>query len=250
MSLLAESPAAAAAAATGDRRIRVWDLPLRLFHWLLVAAIAVAFLSSEEESALNAYHMLSGWLAAVLIAFRLVWGIVGGEYARFAGFVKPSALGHHVGELLRGRPSATVGHNALGALSVILLLAMVAATVWTGATLAEDLHELLGWTLLALVVVHVLAVIAMSLLTRENLVRAMVDGTKPAGRHPAGLDARPPGAFAWLVGAVVIAAAAWAITRYDPEAFTLRSVESYEHRGEGAGERSGDVEPLREHDED
>lgn len=231
-----------------SERLRVWDLPLRLFHWLLAVAVAVALLSAEEGSPLNDWHILSGWVAGVLVVFRIVWGFVGGEHSRFLSFVKPSALGRHVRDLLRGRPEATIGHNALGALSVILLLAMVAATVWTGAILAEDVHELLGWSLLALVVIHVLAVVAMSLLTRENLVRAMVDGTKPADRHPAGGDARAPGPFAYLAGAVAIGAAAWGVANYDPQAFTLRSVESYEHRDQT--QLFGDTERLREHDED
>ncbi|MGZ8343672.1 MAG: cytochrome b/b6 domain-containing protein [Allosphingosinicella sp.] len=233
-------------------RLHVWDLPLRMFHWLLVIAIALALLSAEEDSPLNDWHILSGWAAGILVLFRIVWGFVGGEQSRFAGFVKPSALGRHVRELVHGRPQPTVGHNALGALSVILLLAMVAATVWTGAILAEDVHELLGWSLLALVAIHILAVVLMSLLTRENLVRAMVDGTKPAHRHPVDRDAGAPGAFAYLVGAITIGAAIWAVTSFDPQAFTLRSVESYEHEregeGEGEGEPTGDMEPTREHD--
>lgn len=210
-------------------RLRVWDVPLRLFHWLLVAAVSLALLSAEEESPLNDWHMLSGWVAGLLVAFRVVWGFVGGEHARFAGFVRPSAIGNHVRELMRGRPRATLGHNALGALSVLLLLAMVAGTVWTGAILAEDVHELLGWSLLALVIVHVVAVVLMSLLTRENLVRAMIDGTKPADRHPSLQDARAPGPVAYIVALVALAGGAWAVTRYDPQAFTLRSAESYEH---------------------
>ena len=229
-------------------RLQVWDLPLRLFHWLLAVAVALALLSAEEGSPLNDWHILSGWVAGVLVVFRIVWGIAGGEHSRFVSFVKPSALGRHVRDLLRGQPEATLGHNALGALSVILLLAMVAATVWTGAILAEDVHELLGWTLLGLVVIHILAVVVMSVLTRENLVRAMVDGTKPADRHAIGADARRPGTFAYLVGALAIAAATWGVTRYDPQAFTLRSVESYEHQGED--ELVEDTELLREHDED
>ena len=229
-------------------RLHVWDLPLRLFHWLLVIAVAVALLSAEEDSPLNDWHILSGWVAGVLVIFRIVWGFVGGEQSRVAGFVKPSALWGHVRELLHGRPQATMGHNALGALSVILLLAMVAATVWTGAILAEDVHELLGWSLLALVAIHILAVVVMSLLTRENLVRAMVDGTKPADRHPTGRDARAPGPLAYLVGAVAIGASIWAVTNFDPLAFTRRSVESYEHEGERG--TAGDRDLGREHDED
>lgn len=233
---------------TSLQRLLVWDLPLRLFHWLLVIAVAVAFLSAEEGSPLNDWHILSGWIAGILIAFRIVWGMVGGEHSRFRNFVKPSALGRHLHDLVRARAEPTMGHNALGAISVILLLAMVAATVWTGAILAEDFHELLGWTLLALVAVHILAVIAMSLLTRENLVRAMVDGTKPANRHPLERDARAPGILAYAVAAITIGAAIWGVTNYDPQAFILRRVESYEHQG--GGEHSRDTEPMLDRDED
>ena len=64
-------------------RVKVWDLPLRLFHWTLVLAIALALLSSEEGSGLNNWHVLSGWVAGLLIVFRLIWGVVGSEHSRF-----------------------------------------------------------------------------------------------------------------------------------------------------------------------
>lgn len=229
-------------------RLQIWDLPLRLFHWFLVIAVVLALLSAEEGSPLNDWHILAGWVAAILIAFRIVWGLVGGEHSRFRNFVKPSALGRHLRDLVRGRPEPTTGHNALGAISVILLLAMVIATVWTGAIVAEDAHELLGWTLLALAVVHILAVVAMSLLTRENLVRAMVDGTKPAERHPMAGDAHAPRLLGFVAGAIAIIAAIWGVKTFDPQAFTLRSVESYEHRGE-RGHPSDDA-LRRERNED
>jgi cytochrome b len=203
--------------------IRVWDLPLRLFHWLLVVAIAFAFLSSEEESTLAPWHIPIGWSIAVLIAFRLAWGLVGGEHARFAGFVKPSGLGTHVAGLLRGHPEPTLGHNALGALSVILLLGLVTATVWTGAAGAdEEVHEVIAYAMLALVAAHVIAVIVMSIMTRDNLVRAMITGRKRRERYPDAHDARraSPGApgLALLAAAAMVAA----ILAYDPQAFQPR----------------------------
>lgn len=219
-------------------RVRVWDLPLRLFHWLLVAAIALAFLSSEEGSLLSAWHIASGWAAAVLIAFRLVWGLVGGEHSRWSDFVRPSGLGAHLRELLRFRPAPTLGHNPLGALSVIVLLALATAVVWTGVALGEageEWHELLAWTLLALVGLHVIAVILMSLLTRENLVAAMITGRKPADRHPDAHDARRPRWHGIVLAAIALAGAAFAVRAFDPLAFTPRSVEAYEH-GIAAGD--------------
>jgi len=213
----------------------VWDLPLRLFHWTLVIAIAVAFLSSEESSAINEWHVLSGWVAATLIVFRLVWGFVGGEHSRFSDFIRPSRIAHHVSSLARGARKPSLGHNPLSGLAVAVLLALTAATVWTGAfggEEAEDLHEIIAWLLLAMVAVHVVAVIVMSMLERENLVRAMITGNKPAARHPGAVDARAPGAVAWTLGAITVGAVAYAIVQYDPDAFALRSVETFEHRAE------------------
>ena len=123
---------------------------------------------------------------------------------------------------------------------MLLLLGLVAATVWTGVTLREDLHEILGWTLLALVAVHVLAVLGMSWLTGESLVRAMITGAKPASRHPGGADARPPGRLAIAVGLVLVAGAVYAVLAYDPLAFTLRSTEAYEHRADAGPAREDD----------
>ena len=233
-------------AAAERRLIRVWDLPVRLFHWTLVAAIAVAFLSSEEDGPLSDWHMASGWVAALLIAFRLGWGFVGGEHSRWSDFVRPSGLAHHLGELVRFRPAPSLGHNPLGALSVLVLLALAAAVVWTGAALGEageEAHELLAWTLLALIALHVLAVLLMSLLARENLVRAMITGRKPADLHPDAQDARPPPGFGALLGLLALVAGVGAILSYDPDAFELRPAEEHEEASEGggqAGEASGD----------
>ena len=132
-------------------RIRVWDAPLRIFHWLLVVTIALAFLSSEEDSALNAWHIVAGWLAGLLIIFRIAWGFVGGEHSRFIDFVHPSRVRAHLVELLHGRPMPTLGHNPLGARSVLALLGLILATVLTGVTLREEAHEIVAWTLLAVV---------------------------------------------------------------------------------------------------
>jgi cytochrome b len=217
-------------------RVKVWDLPLRLFHWVLVAAVAVAFLSAEEGSPLNQWHVLSGWAAGILIVFRIAWGFVGGEHSRFADFIRPSQIGHHLANLRkRGEPS--LGHNPLGAIAVVILLALTATVVWTGAfggEAAEDLHEIVGWTLLAMVVVHIAAVVIMSVIERENLVRAMVIGTKPRLHHPGARDARPPSFMALLIGFAVLAAIIYAVLQYDPQAFTPRSSEAFEQRGEAA----------------
>ena len=205
-------------------RLRVWDLPVRLFHWLLVAAILITFLSSEEDSALAPWHVPAGWVAAILIAFRLVWGFVGGEHARFADFLKPSQIAHHIGSLLAGKPERSVGHNALGGIAILALLGTVGGIIYTGATMRSEaeggLHEALANVLLGLIALHVIAVIAMSLLTKDNLIRAFITGTKRADLHPGVDDARPPAPLALPIAAIVIAGTAYAATTIDPLACT------------------------------
>ncbi len=228
-----------------DQSVRVWDWPVRLFHWLLVLTIAMAFLSSEEDSALHDWHILSGWIAAILIVFRLVWGFVGGEHSRFSDFIRPSRIAGHLSGLLGGRTHAELGHNPLGAIAVVILLALTGAVVWTGAfggEAAEDLHELIAWTLLAMIALHVVAVLLMSLVERESLVRAMITGEKRAARHPGAVDARPPSAPALAIAGLVIAGTVYLILGYDPQGFTLRSAEAFEHRA--------DREPARQQRED
>ena len=220
--------------------VRVWDLPTRLFHWLLVAAIALAFLSSDEDSALAAWHQAAGWVAGLLIVFRIVWGFVGGEHARFAAFLRPDRIGPHIRGLLRREAQPELGHNPLGGLAILAIIALVAGTVTTGAIVAkggeEDLHEAIAYGLLVLVGVHVLAVVVMSIVNRENLVRAMVMGSKRASPHPDAKDARPAPAFALPLAVLAIAAAAYGATRIDPHAFGPHArAEAGESRGNGEG---------------
>lgn len=234
-----------------SRTIRVWDFPLRLFHWLLAAAIALALLSSEEGNSLSHWHIVSGWIAAVLIVFRIFWGLIGGEHSRWSDFVRPSGLAAHLRELARVRPAPTLGHNPLGALSVLVLLALAAGVVWTGAALGdtgEDLHELLAWTLLTVIVLHVLAVVVMSILSRENLVSAMVTGRKPADRHPNAHDAWRAPWHGYVVAALAVGGAIYGVQRLDPLAFTPRSAEAYEHGSESG--RTSEVGHELEADED
>ena len=221
----------------GGNTFKVWDAPLRLFHWLLVAAITAAFLSSEGDSPIAAWHMAAGWVAAVLLAFRLIWGFVGGEHARFVNFIRPSGIVAHIRGLVTGHPERTVGHNPLGALAVLALFAAVGAVLWTGIQVDagkadEDIHEALAYGMLALVGIHVAAVLVMSLVTRDNLARAMVTGRKRTALYPGARDARVPGFMAVVLGGVVVIAAVFGITRFDPAAF---SPQAHGEAGEGQG---------------
>jgi cytochrome b len=167
-------------------RIRVWDLPTRLFHWLLAASFAGAWLTADSERWIDVHTML-GYGFAGLIAFRLVWGLVGSRYARFSSFVRgPGAVLKYVTSILKARPEHHVGHNPAGGWAVLALLGLGAVTALTGylnfndygGHWLEELHEGAASAMLALVFVHIGAVIVSSLIHRENLVRAMLSGLK------------------------------------------------------------------------
>jgi len=246
----AEPAAAPAPSPAPVRTVRTWDPGVRLFHWTLVASIALSFLSSEEDSLLSAWHMPAGWVAAVLIAFRLLWGFVGGEHARFRNLIKLSELKDHVTGLLKGRVHASQGHNPLGGFAVIGLLTLVSATVVTGVTRAEDLHEVIAWTLLGLIGLHVTAVIVMSVLTRDNLIGAMITGRKKTTHLPDARDAAPPARLAVPLAIAVVAGSAFAATRIDAGAFQPGSREEAEDRSASgqtltAAERGDDEESGR-----
>ena len=172
---------------TAEPTIRVWDPVVRVFHWTLVTAFATAFLVEEG----GRLHDAAGYVVLGLIAVRLVWGVIGPEHARFASFVPTLAgLVGYLRGVARGKPARFLGHNPAGGVMIVLLLATVfsaTASGWLmttdrfwGVGWVEELHEGAAWLALALVGVHVLGVLVSSLLHRENLVRAMVTGNKPA----------------------------------------------------------------------
>ncbi len=197
--------------APGTVRILVWDAPVRLFHWLMVASFAGAWLTAESER-WRLLHVTLGYTMIGLVAFRLIWGITGTRYARFSTFVRsPAAAVRYLANLLKGRPERYVGHNPAGAIAILaMLLATLAigVTGWatyngTGGEWFEELHEGAANAMLALVAVHVAAVVGSSLLHRENLVRPMITGYKSGAANEGIRTAR--WGFAALVMVAVIA---------------------------------------------
>ena len=182
---------------------RVWDLGVRLFHWLLVAAVVVSLTTGlyGPPDWLN-LHLGAGAAIAALMAFRVLWGFTGSTYARFSSFpVRWSAIAADVAGLASGRRPARLGHNPLGSLMVLALLAVLTASVLTGVvalggvdkqgplafatryaagTAAEDVHQLLAYVLLVMIVGHLLGVTYESVHGHADLVRAMVTGEKRA----------------------------------------------------------------------
>jgi cytochrome b len=168
------------------RRILVWDAPVRVFHWLMVLSFAGAWLTAESER-FRLLHVTLGYTMAGLVAFRIVWGLIGSRHARFSSFVRGlRAVAAHLGSVLRGRPERHPGHNPAGAVIIVALLVLTLAAAGSGwanyneiaGDWLEDVHEAAATTMLFVVLLHVAGVIATSLLHRENLVRAMITGRK------------------------------------------------------------------------
>jgi cytochrome b len=191
-------------------RILVWDLPVRVFHWLMALSFAGAYLTGDSER-WRLVHVTLGYTMAGLVVFRLLWGLAGTRHARFAAFVRgPGAALRYLGSLLRGEPEHHVGHNPAGGWAILALLlfaAALSASGWAvysdaGGHWLEEAHEVLAHLMLAVVVVHIAAVVLSSRLHREHLVAAMVHGRK-GGAPQDGIRQAQRGVAALLLAAVL-----------------------------------------------
>lgn len=213
--------------------MRVWDAPVRLGHWLVVVLIAVSYVTSQVGQ--WNLHLWVGYAVLTLLLFRLLWGFVGSETARFRAFlVSPIAGLRHLAHFRGREPDNQVGHNEAGGWMVLILLALLAAQVGTGlfarrerahieAPLAHtvssavsrevsDVHGWLFYVLLAAIVLHVLAVAAYAVVKGHNLVRPMVSGKKmlPAATRAPRMA---PLSLAVLMLALAVAAVALLLTQ-------------------------------------
>jgi cytochrome b len=164
----------------------VWDVPVRVFHWLMVVSFAGAYLTAESER-WRLIHVTLGYTMGGLVAFRFVWGFVGSRYARFSNFVRGAdAVKLYIKSLRTDQPEHHVGHNPAGAVAIVLLLLFTVAIVASGFVVYndigghffEELHELSANFMLLIVAIHVAGVFVSGWLHKENLVRAMVTGKK------------------------------------------------------------------------
>lgn len=180
-------------------KVRIWDLPTRLFHWALVACIVGSAITGYMGGAVMDWHARLGYVVLTLLLFRLVWGFIGGRWSRFASFLySPGAVVAY----LRGRshPDHLVGHNPLGAASVLAMLAFLLAQVATGLVgddeisftgplnrfvetgnglAATSYHKRIGqWLILGLVLLHVAAVLYYLWKKKNNLIVPMLHGDK------------------------------------------------------------------------
>ena len=199
--------------AAAPEKILVWDMPTRVFHWMMVLSFTGAYLTAESER-WRLIHVTLGYTLGGLVAFRILWGLVGTRYARFTSFVRgPVAVKRYLAAMLAREPGHDVGHNPAGAVAIVLLLLLsiaITVTGWAvyndvggifGGKWTEELHELAANGMLLVIMVHIAGVAVASWLHRENLVRAMLDGKK-AGAAGLGIQR----AWSWLAVCMVLAA--------------------------------------------
>jgi cytochrome b len=181
------------------RTTRVWDLPTRIFHWALLVCIVGLFITVNLGGGWMPWHFRLGYAVFTLLLFRIVWGLVGGRWSRFASFIyAPSTVVAYFKG--RGKPEHSVGHNPMGAGSVFALLGFLALQVASGLFSDDDVafqgplakfisnaristltwyHKEVGSkVLVALIVLHIAAIVFYLYKKKENLIRPMIDGDK------------------------------------------------------------------------
>ena len=213
--------------------IRVWDLPTRVFHWALAAAIIGSVITAKLGGNAMLWHFRLGYFALGLLVFRLAWGLVGGRWSRFSSFVyAPGTVLRYLRGQARAGDHLDVGHNPLGSFSVFALLGVLGLQVATGLVADDEIanigplnrfvstdvglqatswHTEFGsWIVIALVVLHIAAIVYHLLKKKQNLVRPMIVGDKPLPRGtPASADGPLQRALALTLAVLCGLGAAW-----------------------------------------
>jgi cytochrome b len=215
-------------------KTRVWDLPTRIFHWTLAVCVFCLLITGFRGGDAMQWHYRFGYCVLTLLLFRLVWGIVGGKWSRFASFIyAPSNIIRY----LKGQGHAyhSVGHNPLGAFSVFAMLVLLLAQVATGlisddeisaagpltkfvsnatVSLASSYHVTIGKVLvIVLVITHLAAIVFYLYKKRENLIKPMLHGDKllPAST-PASVDTAGTRGLALVILLICAAAVYWLVS--------------------------------------
>ncbi len=178
-----------AGGATPPATVKVWDPLVRVFHWSLATLFFVAYATGDD---VEKVHIAAGYTIAGLVAFRVIWGLVGPKHARFSNFVRsPRETLAYLRDVAMFRAPRYIGHNPAGGIMIVALLVMITGSCITGymmttdaywgSKVLEEVHETFANLTIGLVVFHVLGVLIASFEHRENLVKAMVTGRKRAG---------------------------------------------------------------------
>ncbi len=184
---------------SGQKTVRVWDLPTRLFHWSLLVLVAVVWISSEFHGSLFNIHIIGGIAILAMIVFRVIWGVIGSRHALFIDFVRGWSKVRAYGQsMLTAKAAYHAGHNPIGGWMILALLATLTLTSFSGLFISDDgyvgplvgtvssglsnilgeVHEGVAGLLGFLIAIHIFGVVVHSIITRENLPRAMWSGDK------------------------------------------------------------------------
>jgi len=178
----------------------VWDLPLRIFHWLFACTVIASWYTSDQDRDLIEQHMQLGYFALGLIMFRVIWGFVGTKHARFVSFIpKPKQLLAYLKSLKQSRASASVGHNPLGSLMVVLMIILISLQAISGLFINDDVfsagpynavvskeveqimaflhHHLFDYMIIA-IAIHLFAIYYYVRIKKESLIVPMITGKK------------------------------------------------------------------------
>ena len=208
----------------------IWDLPTRIFHWLLAGgflAAAILALVLGDDSPLFPYHALVGLTLSLMIVLRVLWGFVGSRYARFSSFAfGPRAVIEYMSGVLGGRGVRHTGHNPGSAWAIFAMLPFMLGLAVTGLLVAqgndgiEEIHEVLAYAMLGIVVLHILGVLVHTLRYRENLVVSMIHGRKNVDAQAGIASSHPVVALVFC-----LICGAWGfglLAKYDPVKQTTR----------------------------
>jgi len=209
-------------------RVRVWDVPTRFVHWLVVLGFAISWWTGETGRL--EWHRWSGYALLGLLTFRIYWGFFGSSTARFRQFVRGPRT---IASYLRGTWATQPGHNPLGAMSVVLMLILLVAQIGFGlfavdvdgmesgplslyvsfeaGRVAAEWHEAIFNVLLWLVALHILAIAYYLVVKRQNLAAAMVRGTREFETETQAVQ--PASALRFVIGVIIAAVLTWAVTQ-------------------------------------
>lgn len=169
------------------KRILVWDIPIRIFHWLFAGSFLTAFAIAnlvDDDSSLFTVHMFLGGVIAFMVLLRLVWGVVGSKYARFSSFTfSPGAILGYFKSAVTGGGDKYTGHNPGTAAVVFAMFVLVLGLAFTGVFMSrgeiyEEIHEILAWAMIVMVGAHVAGIIWHTIRHKENIAASMVHGRK------------------------------------------------------------------------
>jgi len=240
------------------RKISVYDLPVRLFHWLFallfIAAFAIVKLV-DDESPLFSYHMLAGLTIAFLLVLRLIWGFIGTTYARFSSFkLNPIELIQYFKDTVVTKTKAYLGHNPASSYAAVIMFACAIGLAISGILMAtggendslEEVHELLANIFLISVIIHLVGIVFHHVKHRDSLWSSMLDGKKKSSSDTPGIASTRPVAVLLFV-ILLVSWLGYLIPNYDSSTQTLNLLGTELRLGEAEHESGSSYE---DHDEE